>query len=232
MTRHREGMGGRESLMIRKQSSRGRELGEQPLYKSLEMEKRTAPGSAWLQCKKVEVTTGIKQVAQTEHLLSRETHFCAGRGSSSRPRSILSQHRHYPEHQGGGQGSKIARLWSFHSLPGLPCRDERTCPSPPPHTHPCLRRGTHSSPGGRRLVRIPAGGGSCPLGSGCRPPRSPVDSGVGVGGRGDTARITQQQGLCPWHHAPRMDRGSGETGGFRGWELLTSRLPKGLRHRK
>ena len=53
MTRHGEGMEGRESL-IRKQSSQGRELGEQSLYKSLEMEKRTAPGSAWLQCKKVE----------------------------------------------------------------------------------------------------------------------------------------------------------------------------------
>ena len=33
-------MEGRESL-IRKQSSQGRELGEQSLYKSLEMEKRT-----------------------------------------------------------------------------------------------------------------------------------------------------------------------------------------------
>lgn len=40
MTRHREGLEGRESL-IRKQSSQGLELGEQSLYKSLEMEKRT-----------------------------------------------------------------------------------------------------------------------------------------------------------------------------------------------
>ena len=54
MTTRREGMGGRESLVIRKQSSQGWELGEQPLYKSLEMEKRTAPASAWLQWKKVE----------------------------------------------------------------------------------------------------------------------------------------------------------------------------------
>ena len=133
MTRHREGMGGRESLMIRKQSSRGRELGEQPLYKSLEMEKRTAPGSAWLQCKKVEVTTGIKQVAQTEHLLSRETHFCAGRGSSSRPRSILSQHRHYQSIEGAAKAQK-SRAYGL-SIPSLVFPAETSEPAPHPlHT--------------------------------------------------------------------------------------------------
>lgn len=60
---------------------------------------------------------------------------------------------------------------------------------------PSLRREPHWSPGGRRPGRSPAGGGSCPAGLGCRPPRSPADSGGRVG---RTQRVTEQRGRRAW----------------------------------